>query len=200
MVKGLASASPHHGESARMFKLRGAGPRRKEGLLEREDVDSHPERVGVGHRCERLLLGEFLGCSEARREVGSGFASSQPAADAALPRPRIWVPPPATPRTLCSGFSTSLNSDFLICGLEIEPPTHNGVRQAPGRCWEIRVPCAKGRQFGNNSWRSEVISLGSTKEMKLCRLLGTSQVLPGVLKLSRHFLELGTAGELIRPF
>ena len=58
----------------------------------------------------------------------------------------------------------------------------------------------KRKQFGNNSWRSEVISLGSTKEMKLCRLLGTSQVLPCVLKLSGHFLELGTARELIGAF
>ena len=40
MIKGLASASPHHGESARLFKLRGAGPRRKEGLPEREDVET----------------------------------------------------------------------------------------------------------------------------------------------------------------
>lgn len=41
MVKELASASPHRGESARLFKLRGAGPRRKERLLEREDVETH---------------------------------------------------------------------------------------------------------------------------------------------------------------
>lgn len=40
MVKGLASASPRCGESARLFKLRGAGPRRKEGLLKREALET----------------------------------------------------------------------------------------------------------------------------------------------------------------
>lgn len=56
MVKGLASASPHRGESARLFKLRGAGPRRKEGLLEREALETQHAwewATGVrGYCCE----------------------------------------------------------------------------------------------------------------------------------------------------